>query len=76
MSGDKIKGTAPVAENPIVLDENYEFAGTWWCNSHGRVATHVDRNGKRCCAPRLGGIMIPCFTEVVPALFERVSEGE
>lgn len=34
--------------------------GVWWCNSHGREATHKDRRGRKCCDPKLGGIMLPC----------------
>ena len=75
MSGDKIERIEPVAMSPIVLDENYEFAGTWWCNSHQRVATHVDKNGERCCAPHLGGIMIPCCVVLAPAIFEVAPQG-
>lgn len=38
----------------------------WWCNSHERWATHVWSNGdirgwQHCCAPSLGGILLPCF---------------
>ena len=32
----------------------------WWCNSHGRRATWVDGMGRRCCDPKLGGILLPC----------------
>ncbi|HYT44117.1 MAG TPA: hypothetical protein VEP90_17385 [Methylomirabilota bacterium] len=32
----------------------------WWCNSHNRRATHIDSRERHCCAPNLGGIMIPC----------------
>ncbi len=50
-----------------VLDDNGEPLGTWWCNSHGREATHVKPNGvDRCCAPRLGGIAIPCYAVLAP----------
>lgn len=31
-----------------------------WCNSHNRIATHIDKDGKRCCDPSLGGILLPC----------------
>ena len=44
--------------------------GIWWCNSHGRAATHVKPDGDHCCAPRLGGIMIPCFTVFAPMTVE------
>ena len=42
-----------------------EDGRTYWCNSHGRQATHQWSNGDmrgwmKCCAPGLGGIMIPC----------------
>lgn len=33
----------------------------WWCNSHGRKATHVNHLGNHCCDPKLGGILLPCF---------------
>jgi hypothetical protein len=41
----------------------------WWCNTHGRKATHLmvkrydnpnDNTAVPCCAPYLGGVMIPC----------------
>src|SRR5580693_7483600 len=36
----------------------------WWCNSHQRRATARRLSGywegEVCCAPNLGGIMIPC----------------
>lgn len=32
----------------------------WWCNSHQRRATYVFNRKDHCCAPGLGGIMIPC----------------
>lgn len=35
--------------------------GTYWCNSHRREATHKRADGSRCCNPRLGGILLPCF---------------
>lgn len=37
----------------------------WWCNSHGRKATHLllreGMSPKPTCAPGLSGIMLPCF---------------
>jgi len=38
----------------------------WWCASHKRPATHIDRRGKHCCDPALGGILLPCFTMPTP----------
>ena len=35
--------------------------GFWWCNSHKRKATHLDKNGRIRCDPKLGGITLPCF---------------
>lgn len=32
----------------------------WWCNTHQRTATATDKNGKPCCDPSLGGIMMMC----------------
>jgi hypothetical protein len=36
----------------------------WWCNSHQRRATAVfsypDGRTRHCCAPGLGGILLPC----------------
>ena len=32
----------------------------WWCNSHNRIATHLDDKSRHCCNPNLGGILIPC----------------
>lgn len=63
------------AAKPVVETEvNGEVIGTWWCGAHNRCATHVDEKGNRHCDPRLGGIMIPCMAELVPALIE--IEGE
>lgn len=65
-----IKKDEWIEMDPVILDENSEPIGTWWCGCHKRPATHVDKNGQRHCAPHLGGIMIPCMAELVPALFE------
>lgn len=40
--------------------------GIWWCNSHNRVATHLDKKGRHCCDPNLGGICIPCRSVLLP----------
>lgn len=32
----------------------------WWCNTHQREATAIDKDGKRRCDPGLSGIMLPC----------------
>ncbi len=36
----------------------------WWCNSHGRRASHVlhreTMEPTHVCDPALGGIMLPC----------------
>ncbi len=34
--------------------------GKFWCRAHRREATHTDKDGRRQCDPKLGGIMIPC----------------
>ena len=34
--------------------------GTFWCKSHRREATHIGRDGRRECDPKLGGILLPC----------------
>lgn len=34
--------------------------GVWWCETHNRLATHKDKNGRRACDPKLAGITIPC----------------
>jgi len=59
-----------VAKPAVEMDKSGEVVGTWWCGVHNRHATHVDERGKRYCNPRLGGIMIPCMAELVPALIE------
>lgn len=61
--------THPMVPPPRAA-ETFTVSGTWWCNSHGRAATHVTHNGARCCAPRLGGIMIPCFAVFAPMTVE------
>lgn len=40
--------------------------GLWWCNSHGREATHTNKRGERCCDPKLGGILLPCRAIFAP----------
>ena len=37
----------------------------WWCRVHRRAATHTDKNGKRCCDPKLGGILLPCAVSLI-----------
>lgn len=32
----------------------------WWCEHHGREATHINKNGEHECDPSLAGIMLPC----------------
>jgi hypothetical protein len=36
----------------------------WWCESHGRWATHTETKGINaglpCCDPTLPGILLPC----------------
>ena len=41
-----------------IKDESGEL---WWCNSHGRRATHINRFGDHCCAPGQAGILLPCM---------------
>jgi hypothetical protein len=31
-----------------------------FCRAHNREATHLNRSGKHCCDPRLGGILLSC----------------
>jgi hypothetical protein len=45
--------------------------GTWWCNSHQREATHTRADGTRCCDPKLGGILLPCFVVHAPMTIEK-----
>jgi len=43
----------------VKLDE----PSPYWCESHRRVATHISIKGDiatPCCAPWMGGIMLPC----------------
>ena len=35
----------------------------YWCSTHNREATHEDANGRKCCDPKLAGIMMPCIVE-------------
>ena len=41
------------------MKDSEEKSG-WWCNSHCREATHTNKEGKKCCDPDLGGILLPC----------------
>ena len=50
--------------------DTFTASGTWWCNSHGRAATHLMPDGKHCCAPGLGGILLPCFAVFAPMTVE------
>jgi len=34
-----------------------------WCYAHNREATHTRKDGRPCCDPKLGGILMPCRTE-------------
>lgn len=36
----------------------------WWCESHEREATHVNKKGEHECDPQLGGILLCC--KVIP----------
>lgn len=40
--------------------------GMWWCAAHGREATYVDKKGRHCCDPKLGGLLLPCSVELIP----------
>ncbi len=61
-----------------IYAETFTPSGTWWCQSHSRPATHLVergwRSGERCCNPRLGGIMIPCFAVFAPMTVEGYKE--
>lgn len=46
----------------------------WWCNSHGRRATHINRFGDHCCAPGQGGILLPCMAVNLTGLVEITEE--
>lgn len=46
----------------------------WWCNSHGRPATHLKKDGEHCCDPQLGGILLPCFAVFAPMTVEGYRE--
>lgn len=56
----------PLEERPGALvtlkqePRNPGTRGKWWCRSHRRDATHTDGNGRPCCNPDLGGILLPC----------------
>ena len=34
--------------------------GIWWCNTHSRMATHINDIGERCCNPRHGNFTVSC----------------
>lgn len=42
----------------------YRGPDVWWCNTHQRKAEAIYTKGisagDHCCAPNLGGIMMPC----------------
>ena len=49
----------------------------WWCNSHGREATHTDpKTGARRCDPNKGGVTIPCFVVNLTGLCEIYDDGK
>jgi hypothetical protein len=55
-------------------DESGEL---WWCNSHGRRATFIHKvisdypqQEIHCCAPGLGGILLPCYAVNLTGLVE------
>lgn len=48
----------------------------YWCSTHNREATHEDENGRKCCDPKLAGIMMPCIVKnATPVLLEEYEEG-
>lgn len=48
----------------------------YWCSTHNRDATHEDEHGRKCCDPKLDGIMIPCIVKkATPVLFEEYEDG-
>lgn len=36
--------------------------GIHWCYAHNRAATHTRPDGRRCCDPKLAGLLAPCRT--------------
>jgi len=42
------------------MNSTNEDEGMWWCNTHQREATYIDKRGEHCCHPRKGGIAFPC----------------
>lgn len=69
-------GAFPLAACSAVETKDGEIVGTWWCQSHGREATHFKRDGTRCCNPRLGGILLPCFAVLAPMTVERTKPNQ
>jgi hypothetical protein len=55
-------------EPKYYLDRSGE---AWWCSSHNRPADWIlekaDNSLHHVCDPRLGGIMLPCFTRAMSA---------
>lgn len=47
--------------------ELFEIPPFWWCNSHQRPALLKTR-----CDPKLGGILLPCFTVNLTGFVEYV----
>ena len=46
----------------------------WWCNTHKRRATAINRHGKHCCASGQAGILLPCEAGGVVRAF--IKDGE
>ncbi len=68
----------PSLREAVDKDMEYEknaAAELWWCNSHGRKATHVDEDGRHRCDPKLGGIMLPCMAVNLTGIAEIVDDA-
>lgn len=57
--------TYKVIEKTTNREESNPKTSIYWCNSHQRKATHIDKNGRHKCDPTLGGITLPCFVVVL-----------
>ena len=62
--------------DPRSIRLEYKGDELWWCNSHGRKATHLNRFGDHVCAPGLGGILLPCMAVNLTGLVEITEEPD
>lgn len=49
-----------ICDRRFAIKSDEEKNGIWWCFTHYREATHVEKDGRHRCDPKLAGIMMPC----------------